>query len=41
MTKNVGNVTITSEVTFEYDIKKIDELEKNNIDIFGLKELPF
>lgn len=29
MTKNIGNVTITSEVTFEYDIKKFDDLEKN------------
>ncbi|CAF3086714.1 unnamed protein product [Rotaria socialis] len=40
--RNVGNVTKQTEVSFEFGIRKKEELkEKYNIDIDQLKELPF
>ena len=41
-TKEMGNVTAESEVTFEYKVKDIEELEKaNDYDINKLEQLPF
>mmetsp|Transcript_23230 Transcript_23230/g.17658 ORF Transcript_23230/g.17658 Transcript_23230/m.17658 type:complete len:100 (+) Transcript_23230:563-862(+) len=42
LTKEVGNVTSNSEVTFEYKIKKVKELLlMEDIDLENLKSLPF
>ena len=41
-TKDMGNVTAESEVTFEYKVKEIEELEKaKDYDINKLDQLPF
>jgi hypothetical protein len=42
LTKEFGNVTAESEMTFEYKVKDIEELEKaTDFDIKAIKELPF
>lgn len=42
MTKEVGNVTNDTEITFEYTMKKISELVKmNDFDLTQIKQLPF
>jgi hypothetical protein len=41
MTKDIGNVTRDTEVTFEYRMKKVAELlEITDIDLEKLKKLP-
>lgn len=42
MTREIGNVTADSEITFEYTMKKISELVKmEDIDLTKIKYLPF
>lgn len=39
--KDVGNVTAKTTITFEYDIRTPEELQKLDIDLQKLKNLPF
>ena len=41
MRKTIGNVTALSEITFEYTVKSIQELEQLNIDIDKIESVPF
>lgn len=42
MTREIGNVTADTEITFEYTMKKISELVKmEDFDLTKIKELPF
>lgn len=42
MTREIGNVTADTEITFEYTMKKISELVKmEDFDLTKVKELPF
>lgn len=42
MTREIGNVTVDTEITFEYTMKKISELVKmEDLDLTKIKELPF
>jgi len=42
LVRDVGNVTMDTEITFEYTLKKISELAKmEDIDLTTIKEFPF
>lgn len=42
MTRDIGNVTADTEITFEYTMKRISDLVKmDDVDLSTLKELPF
>lgn len=42
LTKDFGNVTRNTEITFEYKIKRVKELLlMDDLDLENLKELPF
>ena len=42
LVKDLGNVTESSEITFEYTLKNISEIAKmEDIDLAKLKEFPF
>lgn len=42
LTRDIGNVTEDTEITFEYTLKKIRELAKmDDIDLTKIKEFPF
>lgn len=42
MTREIGNVTADTEITFEYTMKKVSELAKmDDFDLTKVKELPF
>lgn len=38
--KQLGNATINTKITFEYEIKKAKALKKLKIDLKKLKEIP-
>jgi hypothetical protein len=42
LVRDIGNVTMDSEITFEYTLKKISELAKmDDIDLTKIEKFPF
>jgi hypothetical protein len=39
--RDIGNATISTKISFEYQAKTVEELKENGVDIEGLKEVPF
>lgn len=39
--KNVGNATVTTTHTFEYQLKEEEELKVEQIDVNSIKKVPF
>ncbi len=39
--KEIGNATLNTKLTFEYEIRNNDELKQMKIDIDQIKQIPF